>query len=583
MIQRFVAASTPRVAAAQRAFIATILRSIHLGDQPEKEVQLSVHGGEMTGAGPGPTPKDWLPGLRENWRTDFVSGFVVFLIALPLSLGIALASGAPAIAGIITAIVGGMLVSILSGSYVTINGPAAGLIVIVLGAVEALGGFKYALAVGVVAGLIQIAMGLLRAGKITNFFPLSVVHGMLAGIGIIIASRQIHVALTGEKVEADGIEAIIKIPESIADWNPYLAVIGIGSILIMAFWPSFKKIAKVLPATLIVAATGIVLAAAFGVGDEGHYTAFGQEGETGDKFLIDLGGGLFSGFTGPDFSKILDPTSIRWIIVFAFVASLESLLTASAVEKLDPWKRRSDMNRELVGKGIGNTICGGIGGLPMIAEVVRSSANVFNGARTRWANFFHGGLILLFVGALPFVVELIPQAALAGVLVFVGYKLANPKQFVNAYRIGKDEFAMMITTTTIVVVEDLLFGVIAGCIVGLIIAVVRHGSARNLFKPAMGLVTDQVPGIVVVRFKGALGFGNFVGVRGRLDSLPQGQTVVLDFSEASFIDHTVVERLHDFEDEYVREGGNIERRGFEHLQPATEHELAALIRKPVPR
>jgi MFS superfamily sulfate permease-like transporter len=409
-----------------------------------------------------------------------------------------------------------------------------------------------------------------------------VVHGMLAGIGVIIVSRQIHVAITGHGIEAEGIHVIAEIPNSVGDWNPYMAVIGLVSILIMALWPLVKKVSKVLPAALVVAIAGVLLAVAFNLGSEREYTAFGQHGETGDKFLIDLGGGLLSGFTGPDFSKILEPSSFRWIVAFVFVASLESLLTASAIDKLDPWKRRSNMNREFVGKGIGNTLSSAVGGLPMIAEVVRSSANVFSGARTRWSNFFHGALILLFVGALPFVVELIPLAALAGILVYVGYKLAHPKQFADAYRIGKDEFAVMMVTMIVVVAEDLLYGVIAGVVVGLIISVVRRGSAANLFKPAMEVVEDAT-GRLVVNFKSPLGFGNFVGVRGKLDALPQEKTVVLDFSETTFIDHTVVERLHDFEEEYEREGGTVERQGLDHLQRATEHEFAALVGRPVAR
>ncbi len=368
-------------------------------------------------------PKDYLPGLRENWRSDLVSGFILFLLAVPLSLGIALASGVPPFAGIITAIVGGMIVSLTSGSHVTINGPAAGLIVIVLGAVEGLGegdaeaGYRLALAVGVVAGALQIIGGLLRAGKVTSFFPLSVVHGMLAGIGVIIISRQIHVALGVPGVGGHGLHPITEIPHSIANLDPEVALIGLVSVLIMIFWPMLKQAAKFMPAALMAAAAGVALGAAFGLEE---------------SFLIDLPESFSAGFTTPDFSRILEVESFRWIVAFLFVASLESLLTASAVDKLDPWKRRSNMNRELLGKGSGNMISCMIGGLPMIAEVVRSTANILNGARTRWSNFFHGFFILVFVAVLPGVLEMIPLAALAGILVVVGWKLFNPRQFVEA-------------------------------------------------------------------------------------------------------------------------------------------------------
>ena len=530
-------------------------------------------------------PRDWLPGLAQNWKTDLMSGFIIFLIALPLSLGIALASGAPPIAGIITAIIGGILVSLLSGSHLTINGPAAGLIVIVLGAIEALGegdlaaGFRYALAVGVVCGAIQIVLGLIKAGKMTNFFPLSVVHGMLAGIGVIIMSRQIHVAL-GATVDTahgvipsewpvlHGLNPLLAIPQSIMNLAPSVAIIGAVSIGIMIFWPMLKQVARFVPAPLVAAAAGVGLAIALGVANQ-------------PQFMLDLPeGGLLGGLTSPDFSKIASGDSIRWIVAYVFVASLESLLTTAAIDKMDPYKRRSNMNREFIGKGAGNMLSSLIGGLPMIAEVVRSSANVFNGARTRWSNFFHGGFILLAVVAAPFALEMIPLAALAGILVVVGFRLAHPRQFVHALHIGKEELLFMVVALVIVVAEDLLFGVLAGVLVGLITALVRGTSLGNLFKPRIEQMEDEASGRITLRPRGALGFGNFVGVRSRLDALPAGKTVVLDFSEARFIDHTVVERLEDWEAEYERDGGHVERIGTEGLRPSGHSPVSALVRTP---
>ena len=527
-------------------------------------------------------PKDWLPGLAEHWKSDMVSGFIVFLIALPLSLGIALASGAPPIAGVITAIIGGVLVSLLSGSYVTINGPAAGLIVIVLGAIETLGegdllaGYRYALAVGVVCGAIQIVLGLLRAGKMTNFFPLSVVHGMLAGIGVIIMSRQIHVALGVTLDPAHGViphdwpvlhglNPLLAIPSSLAHFSLYPTIIGIAAVLIMFLWPLLTKVARFVPAPLVAAIVGVVLGIVF------------QLATTNPRLLLDLPeGGLLGGLTAPDFSKIFTGTSIRWIVAYVFVASLESLLTASAMDKMDPYKRRSNMNREFLGKGIGNMLSSLAGGLPMIAEVVRSSANIFNGAKTRWSNFFHGLFILLFVGLAPAVLEMIPLAALAGILVVVGWRLAHPKQFVHAGHIGKEELLFMLATTIVVVAEDLLIGVVFGILLGLVTAVVRGTSLGNLFKPAVEV--SEAGGKTVVRFRRALGFGNFMGIRAQLDKIPPGKTLVLDFSDCHFVDHTVVERLEDFEEEYERGGGRVEKTGLAHLRHATDEPLSALVK-----
>jgi len=538
--------------------------------------QSGAHNPEAAAATP-PLPSDWIPGLIQNWRSDLLSGFVIFLIALPLSLGIAIASGAPPMAGIITAIVGGMLVSLLSGSYVTINGPAAGLIVIVLGAIETLGdgdplaGYRYALAVGVACGVIQIVLGLLKAGKLTNFFPLSVVHGMLAGIGIIIMSRQFHVAVgagtpQGHVVPEDFFafhalnQGLLGIPESIGKLDVTVTVIALAAMAIMVLWPRLGKIARFVPAALVAAISGVVLAIAL---------------QLDPKFMLNLPeGGLLGAITFPDFSKL--PASASLIFAYVFVASLESLLTASAIDKLDPYRRRSNMNREFLGKGIGNVVSSMLGGLPMIAEVVRSSANVMNNGKTRWSNFFHGAFMLLAVLAIPFVLELIPLASLAGILIVIGFRLAHPKQFVHALHIGKEEFLFMIVTTVLVVAEDLLVGVIAGIVVGLIVAVVRGTSLGNLFRARTRVVPEGER--VTVAFSGSLGFPSFIGVRGTLDKLPVGKTVVLDFSEVNFVDHTVVERLEDFENEYERDGGHIERRGLEGLRPSTHSPVSSLSR-----
>lgn len=490
-------------------------------------------------------PKDWLPGLKENFQADVVSGLVIFLIALPLCLGIALASGAPPIAGVISGIVAGTVANLLSGSYVTINGPAAGMIVIVLGAVTELG-FRAALAVGVVAGLIQIGLGLGRTGKLTGFFPLSVVHGMLAGIGLIIMAGQIHIVVGHENPRAHGFHIFTEIPPSI--FNPVVetAIVGVAAVLVMVFWPRLGKIAQVLPAALVAVIIGTGIALINGAGPR-----------------LDLAGGLLEGFQTPDFSGLISAAAVKWIVLYVFVASLESLLTAEAVDKLDPWKRRSNMNRELIGKGTGNTVSSLIGGLPMIAEVVRSKANIIAGARTRWSNFFHGTFLFLFVLAVPGVLEVIPLAALAGILLVVGFRLAHPMDFKHAWDIGKVEFALMIITAFTVLLTDLLIGVATGIVLGILYALFRGTSVANLFKPKMD-VTDRGEE-VSVKLRGALGFHNFIPLRSVLDNMPRGRTVTLDFTDVHYIDPTVLERIHDFEIDYAYDGGTVRRIGEDAL------------------
>jgi MFS superfamily sulfate permease-like transporter len=500
----------------------------------------------QAGARPTP-PKDWLEGLKQNAQTDVVSGLIIFLIALPLCLGIALASGAPPIAGVISGIVAGTLANLFSGSYVTINGPAAGMIVIVVGAVTELG-FRGALAVGVVTGAIQIGLGFAKTGKLTGFFPLSVVHGMLAGIGLIIMAGQIHIVVGHQNPRAHGFHIFTEIPPSLTDPVIETALVGLAAVLVMVVWPRLGKLSAVIPAPLMAVIVGTVIALINGAGPR-----------------LDLGGGLLEGFQTPDFSGLLSGPAIKWIVLYVFVASLESLLTAEAVDKLDPWKRRSNMNRELIGKGIGNLVSSGIGGLPMIAEVVRSKANIMAGARTRWSNFFHGVFLFLFVLLLPGVLELIPLAALAGILLVVGFKLAHPADFKHAWEIGKVDFLLMFVTAFTVLLTDLLIGVATGIVLGVVYALVKGTRPANLFKPRME-VSDRGDAISV-KFKGALGFHNFIPLRSLLDNMPRGRAVTFDFRDVHYIDPTVLERLHDFEIDYAYDDGSVTYVGEESLPP----------------
>ncbi len=534
-----------------------------------------IHEGKRVAIETEMVPEDGLRGLAQNWKADLVAGFIVFLIALPLSLGIALASGMPPIAGIISAIVGGILVSLVSGSHVTINGPGAGLIVIALGAVTELGngnaaaGYRYALAVGVACGVVQMVLGLFKAGRLTDFFPLSVVHGMLAGIGVIIIVKQLFLALGATAPKVGMIHLIESIPSGFAHLNPAIALIGLVSILIMLIWPAIKvRPVSAIPAPLVATIVAIAMGRAFHLSHEHSYKFMGNTFAIGPDYLVKgLPHTFSSWFTFPDFSKIYTDVSIRYIVMYVFVASLESLLTAAAVDKLDPNSRRSDMSHELIGKGAGNIVSGLLGGLPMIAEVVRSKANIMSGAKTRWANFFHGVFLLAFVALAPQLLEMIPMAALAGILVVVGFRLAHPKEFVHTWHLGKEEFIAMIVTILLVVGEDLLIGVFAGVVVGLVITLTR-GSRLHLFQ-------EDESEDFVLKFHGPLTFANFVGVRAKLDSVPKGGKVILDFTDCSLIDHTVVHRLHDFEAEFSRAGGQVERVGADHLKSSTAHPLSA--------
>ncbi|MGJ0453370.1 MAG: SulP family inorganic anion transporter [Methylocystis sp.] len=533
------------------------------------------------------TPKTGLAGLAENWRADVLSGFLVFLIALPLCLGISMASGFPPQAGIITAVVGGLLVSRINGSFVTITGPAAGLIVVILDSVQALGGgdakagYHYTLAAIVCASVIQMLMGLMKAGKMSAFFPSSAVHGMLAAIGIIIMAKQIHVML-GVKPDAQSLFATIgAIPASLRDMNPEVAIIGGIGLLILIAWSVVKnRRIKMIPAPIIVVIVGMALAQYFDLDDEHIYlflpdTPFlpHHEFTIGPKFLVSIPQNFLSGFAFPDFSMIR--TGLFWQQVFAIclVGSLESLLSAAAVDKLDPYKRTSDLNRDIAAVGFGNIICGLIGGMPMIAEIVRSSANVNNGARTGWANFFHGLFLLIFVALFPRVIHEIPLASLAALLVFTGYRLASPLEFKKTLAIGWDQLTVFVITIIGVLATDLLIGVAIGIAAEFLFHFWRSVNWGQVFKLHRDVVESE-PGVYHVKIGGAAFFANYLALKGDLAKLPKGKTVIFDLSESWCVDHTVMENLHDYCEDYEANGGHAEICGLDQHVATSKHPLA---------
>jgi MFS superfamily sulfate permease-like transporter len=533
-------------------------------------------------------PKTGLSGLKESWQTDLLSGFLVFLIALPLCLGIAMASGFPPSAGIITAIIGGLVVSRISGSFITINGPAAGLIVVVLSAVQELGqgdamaGYRYTLAAIVVASVIQILLGLFKAGSLSSFFPASVVHGMLAAIGIIIMTKQIHVML-GVSVKGSLFESMAQIPHSLMNLNHEIAIIGFSGLAILIVWAVIKnKTLKMIPAPLVVVLVGIAFAKYFDLDHEHMYLFLPdahflpQHEETvGPKFLVAISENFMSSFYLPDFGKVGTLEFWESVVTISLVGSLESLLSATAVDKLDPYKRHSNLDRDLAAVGFGNFLAGCIGGLPMIAEIVRSSANVNNGAKTSWANFFHGLFLLIFVVFFPKLIHSIPLAALAALLVFTGYRLASPQAFKHVLSIGTEQFALFVITILGVLGTDLLVGVLIGICVKLAIHIIRGVPLNNLFKIHFGLQKTEED-TYLLKLQGSAIFSNFLPMKKALANLESGKTVVLDLSEGFLIDHTVMEFLHDFMHDYEATGGKCQQEGAP-IIPFSGHALAARI------
>ncbi len=495
-----------------------------------------------------PTGRPPAPATRRLPKSDLKSGFLVALIALPLCLGIAVASGFPPVAGVLTAIVGGVLGGLLGGAPLTIKGPAAGLIVIAVGAVHDLGqgdlvaGYRRALAVGVVAAAIQIAFGLLRAAGIGVAMSPSVVHGMLAAIGVIIIAKQAHVVLGVKPAAETPFGLLAEIPASLVHANPFILLVGALSLVLLFCLPLVRaRWSKVVPAPLAVLAVAIPIGLWLQLDRPHDYTFLGADHHLGPEHLVRLPGSLLDAITFPDFSQAFSGTSVQYVVMFALIGTIESTLTVLAVDSLDPAKRTSDVNRDLLAIGAGNLTSAFIGGLPMISEIVRSKANLDAGARTRWSNVCHGAILLLVVALIPGIVQTIPLAALAAMLVYTGFRLAAPHEFAHIARIGPDQLALFLTTLLVTLATDLLVGVASG----LVLKVVLH-LARGV-PPAAFLPRPQVTvvgSVMRLRIRDAAVFPALLPLRKRISRAGAEITeIIVDVRGVTLVDHTFQVRL----------------------------------------
>jgi MFS superfamily sulfate permease-like transporter len=504
--------------------------------------------------------------LFANLKSDFASGLVVFLVALPLCLGIAMASGAPLFSGIISGVVGGIVVGFLSTSHISVSGPAAGLTAIILTAITDLGAFDIFLTAVFISGLFQLALGFLKAGSISNYFPTNVIEGMLAGIGIIIILKQIPHAFGYDAdfegdlsfVQKNGENSISSLFEVFNHIQVGAVIITAVSLLLLISWdkvPFLKKL-KLIPGALIAVISGIVLNEIFKIS--------GSSLVISNAHLVSLPVPTsFDEFKGiivtPDFSGFLNPKV--WIIglTIAIVASIETLLCIEAADRMDPQKRYTDTNVELKAHGLGNILSSLVGGLPMTSVVVRSSANNNAGAKSKMSAIIHGVLLLISVLTIPVILNRIPLATLATILILVGYKLAKPTTFKHFWKKGKYQFIPFTATLVAVVTTDLLKGVLLGILISIIFILKGNLKRAYSFKKEEYVDGD----IIHIDLAQEVSFLNKAAIKATLSDVPENSKVVIEAHDTVYIAHDILDLIREFkETRAVDENIKVKLKGF---------------------
>lgn len=504
-------------------------------------------------------------GFFDTWSSDFPAALVVALVALPLCLGIASGSNAPYFSGIIAGVIGGIIVGAISGSPLSVSGPAAGLTSIVASAIAEVPAYEAFLLSVVIAGCIQLFLGFVKAGVIGDFVPSSVIKGMLAAIGIILIMKQLpHLVgydadFEGDETftQPDGQNTLTELMYAFRYISPAAMLIGFIAIGIQLLWETkFFKTNKILvltPAALVVVVVGVLINSAFMLWHpelalvEDHLVNIPVSGSISSFISL---------FTFPDVAFLSNYNVWVTGVTIAIVASLESLLSLEASDKLDPYKRVSPTNRELIAQGSGNILSGLIGGLPVTAVIVRSSANIHAGAQSKLSAILHGILLLLCVYFIPDILNMIPKSALAGVLIFVGYKLAKPAIFKEQLKKGIDQLLPFVVTIVVILFTDLLVGILVGILVGLFFV------AYSNFKTAILIVQDE--GQYIVRFSKEVSFMNKAFLKRKLEEIADGSYVLIDGTKSNFIDKDIIEVVNDFTKHASLKGIQVEIKKTEH-------------------
>jgi MFS superfamily sulfate permease-like transporter len=511
--------------------------------------------------------------LFKEFKIDLHASIVVFFVAVPLCLGIALASGAPLFSGIIAGIVGGIIVGIASGSSLGVSGPAAGLAVIVLTAIATLGSWPAFLLAVVIAGILQLILGFAKAGFIAYFFPSSVIKGMLTGIGLLIILKQIPHALGWDKdaegddafLQADGQNTFSEIGKALEFITPGAVLIAAISLAILILWDSVltkkHKIFQLIQGPIVVVILGIVMNYLFKAGTLDFSLAEDQ------VVRLPVANNLtefFNQFTFPDFSAITNIEVWKIAVVLAIVASLETLLSVEATDKMDPNKRITPTNRELKAQGLGNIFSGLIGGLPVTQVIVRSSANISFGGKTKLSAILHGIFLLISAITIASVLNMIPLASLAAILLMVGYKLAKPGLFKQMYKLGWEQFIPFLATVIGILATDLLKGITIGILFG-IFYTLRH-SYRNSHYMKETVTSEEGHEVHHLVLAEEVSFFNKASVIKELEEIPANSKVIIDCTKSKSIAYDVVELIRDFKSNAKTKNITVETVNF--IEPA---------------
>jgi len=532
-------------------------------------------------------PKTGIKGLTENWQSDLIAAISVALIALPLSLGIALAAGAPAMSGIFSAVVGGIVTTLYRGGHISVNGPAKGVIGVILLGIALMDdgsgqAFNYVLAAVVVSGAIQMLLGILKLGRLAEVFHSSVIHGILAAIGIIIFAKQIHVALgthsDSPSIIQNLIDAVLYLPQA----NPFVILISLTGLFLLLLHSKISyRFFHFLPAPMWVIALSIPFAYLFNFFDQQTLSFLGKTYEIGPHLLLDIPDNIMDSIMHPNFNKV--NTIEFWTTVFSMliITSIESLAIAKAVDKIDPYKRKTDLNKDLTGIGLSTMVAGLIGGLPIIAVIIRSTVNIHNGAKTKWSNMYQGILLLLFIVALSPIMRKVPLSAFAILLVYTGFKLASPAVFKKAYNQGTEQLIFFTGTMILTIYTNLLIGLLGG----LLLALVTHMllarlSISQFFKMVYKSRTKLVKlkdGSFDLKIRGIANFLGILKVDNLITQIPSGANVNIDLSETRLVGITYMDYLVEFLKSQRDSGGRVFITGLDSHVSSTTYNRALKI------